>query len=188
MNDKRDQILSEFHASVQGVDPATDQALSYGRAIKATQVLVREQGQVMGAALDNNRSLWETQKRLKETIRQLTVRCGALEHEKNAAVKATAERDARLIEFMERYSQSEHGTVVELQEEVRRLTAHNDAMRKALTADLMPELDTEKRRAILDDLKRQHAEIKASGLVPTEDEINAGTYTPIAIGEGLPDV
>jgi hypothetical protein len=184
---ERDKLLSEIRQS-DGIDPATDAANKYARGIKAVQGVVREQGQVMAAALDNNRSLWETQKRLKATIDQLTATCHRLEREKNAALAEVARWQDELQATIGRHNQTEHGTVVELQEEVRRLTATNQDLVKALTADLQPELDSDQRKALLAEIKKRHAELLASGLVPTEAEIATSTYNPIPLGEGMPDV
>jgi peptidoglycan hydrolase CwlO-like protein len=187
MSETRDQLLSEIRQS-EGIDPVSDAASKYARGIKAVQGVVREQGQVMAAALDNNRSLWETQKRLRATIETLQGTCQRLEREKNKALAEVARWQDELQVTIGRYNQTEHGTVVELQEEVRKLTAANKALASALSADLMPELDSDGRKALLQELKAQHAELMASGIVPTEDEINASDYKPLPVGKGLPDV
>ena len=68
MTDERDKAIGELRQQVGGIDPVLDQAASYGRAINETRKLARAQGQVMSAALENNHTLYHTNKELKRRL------------------------------------------------------------------------------------------------------------------------
>jgi hypothetical protein len=128
-------------------------------AFKEAQGIVREQGQVMSAALENNKSLWETNKRLRAERLTLLETCARLEHERNEAQRAL---EAIPADIQERAA---------LQLENEALKQANAHLRREMAATLMPELDTEKRREALQRVKAQEAEIQATGLVPTAEEL-----------------
>ncbi len=150
-----------FRDLLSGMSPQFDMRSEADKErAAATQMreVVREQGQVMSAALDNNRSLWDTNKRLRSEREQLIATCQRLESQCN---RLQAKLDALPADILER---------AELQQENDQLKASNAALTHELSAQLLPELDTEQRRDALQRVKAQQAELKATGLVPTEDE------------------
>lgn len=128
-------------------------------AFKAAQGCIREQGQVMSAALTNNRSLWETNKVLRQKVADLTTTCQRLEHERGEFKRAL---EAIPQDVQERAA---------LQEENNLLRIGIEAIRKELAGSLFPELDTDARREALERVRAQEAELQATGLVPTADDI-----------------
>lgn len=68
---ERDELLAELRATSGGIDPVLDQAADYARGVKAVQAVVRQQGQVMSAALKNNEALYYTNKTLVARCREL---------------------------------------------------------------------------------------------------------------------
>lgn len=68
MSAERDKALGELRQQIGGIDPALDQAAGYVGAIEATRDLARRQGHVMSAALENNHTLYHTNKALKNAL------------------------------------------------------------------------------------------------------------------------
>jgi regulator of replication initiation timing len=130
-------------------------------AFKAAQGAIREQGQVMSAALDNNRSLWETNKKLRRERMDILETCARLERERNDLERKLADIPG---DVQERAA---------LQNENNALRSANATLRAELGRMLTPELDTDALRARMEDLKKQGAELRATGLVPTQEEIDA---------------
>lgn len=130
-------------------------------AFKAAQGAIREQGQVMSAALDNNRSLWETNKKLRRERMDILETCARLERERN---ELQAKMESIPAEVLGRS---------ELQNENDQLRDANATLRAELARMLTPELDSDALRARMEELKKQGAELRATGLVPTQEEIEA---------------
>lgn len=128
-------------------------------AFKAAQGAIREQGQVMSAALDNNRSLWETNKRLRSERLELIATCARLERERNDAQRALSAIPA---DVQERAA---------LQLENAMLKQAVAMLREELVRTVTPELNSDQLRERLAELKKQAGELSATGLVPTADEI-----------------
>jgi hypothetical protein len=128
-------------------------------AFKAAQGAVREQGQVVSLALDNNRSLWETNKKLREERLQFLATCQRLEHERNELL---AKLNGIPQDIKER---------AELQLKNDELVKVNAILREELVRWLQPELNSEQLRERMEALKTQKDELQATGLVPTEEEV-----------------
>jgi hypothetical protein len=128
-------------------------------AFKAAQGAIREQGQVMSAALDNNRSLWETNKKLRAERVTLLESCARLERERNEF-----ERMLRAIpeDIQERAM---------LQMENDALKQANALLRSELVRTVTPELNSDQLRERLAEMKAQAGELQATGLVPTAEEL-----------------
>lgn len=131
------------------------------RAVKAVQGIVREQGQVMSAALENNHALWHTNKRLRREHESMKQQLAALEV-RYAALKS--ERD--------QLATPTHLSLKQLEVQNQRLVEQNRALMDEMMWQLRPELDEKQRDEALQRVKQQHAELLATGLVPTEEEIN----------------
>ena len=141
------------------------------RAYHAVRKVVKEQGQVMSAALENNASLWETNKRLRADIKTATDTAARLEHERNhfkALLDAIPEEmQSRLLLL---------GENNDVKTENALLREANRQLREELIRSVTPELDTEQRQARLEQMKAQRAELEARGeLVDTSEW---GTPTP----------
>jgi hypothetical protein len=142
-------------------------------AFKAAQGAIREQGQVMSAALDNNKSLWETNKKLRAERVTLLDTCARLEKERN-------EYRAKLLAIPS--DVQARAAVMAENENLRKAVA---SMRELLARSLQPELDTDQLRAELERVKKQDAELKATGLVPTQEEIADADARKSGWKEGL---
>lgn len=128
-------------------------------AFKQAQGAIREQGQVMSATLTNNRSLWNTNKLLRERVENLTTLAAQLERERNQFKAALDAVPAEQLEM---------AALLEANAELKRANA---ALKAALAGSLYPELDTDKRREELERVRAQEAELQATGLVPTPEDI-----------------
>lgn len=128
-------------------------------AFRAAQGAIREQGEVMSAALDNNRSLWETNKKLRAERVDLLATCARLERERN-------DYRAKLLAIP-----SDVQARAAVMAENERLQKGITEMRNLLARSLMPELNTDQLRAELERVKKQEEEIQATGLVPTKEEL-----------------
>lgn len=148
-------------------------------AVKQFHGIVREQGQVMSAALSNNESLWNTNKALRTANQVLRDRVAELEA---ACVTGNAEL-MRLEAFMKEHGQLE---MVTLLEENATLKAQNTDLRTEMIRQLTPELDTDARKAKLEALAAQRVELEATGFVPlprSEDEPQMGPIQPETNGQ-----
>lgn len=141
---------------------APSTADGYARGIKAVQGIVKEQGQVMAMALDNNQNLWNTNKRLRSELEQA----------KNAADRATLRANV-LQQSLDRLATPDAVELTELRERVRVLEQANTFYRDEMTRQLDPGLDTDQRKAALEALKQQKNDLFATGLVPTDEELEA---------------
>ena len=130
-------------------------------ALKETRANMREQGEVMTAALSNNRALWETNKRLRQERVDLIATCARLEHERNEALNTL---NAIPADVKDR---------ILLQQENEQLLEANRVLKHELSATMIPEMDTDTRRAERKRLVEQAEELAATGLVPTSQEIAA---------------
>jgi hypothetical protein len=136
------------------------------RAFHAVRKVVKEQGQVMSAALENNASLWETNKRLRRDIELTRETAQRLERERNHFKSLL---DAIPVEMQERLLLlGENNDVKRENEDLR--TANRE-LREMLIRTVTPELDTEQRQHKLEQMKRQQEELLATGLVPTPEEL-----------------
>jgi hypothetical protein len=123
-------------------------------AFEATREVTAEQGQVMGAALDNNKNLWETNKVLRREM---------------SSYQRAAEDAQWQVKALRK--QLEESSAGELVAEIERLRAANKALLHQLTLSLYPEMSVDERKDALQRMKDQAAELKASGLVPTPEQI-----------------
>lgn len=128
-------------------------------AQKQTQAAMREQGVMASMALSNNRALWETNKVLRQKLELVTETSRRLEHERNEFKR---QLDAIPVDVQERAA---------LQAQNDELRRANMALRDALAGSLIPEIDTDTRRAEMERLAKQRQELDATGLVPTPEEI-----------------
>lgn len=128
-------------------------------AFEASRGAIREQGQVMSAALTNNRSLWETNKALRREREELISRCAQLESERNRLSEKLACIPPGLKDR------------AALQAENDALKHANAFLKNALTASLMPELDSDQRRSEIERLAKQRAELDSTGLEPSAQEL-----------------
>jgi hypothetical protein len=127
-------------------------------ALGAVRAVTAEQGQVMSAALANNESLWNTNKRLRTLLAQ----------QEQRAVSAEARANAlqRKLEAI-----PDGAVLAELQAENDGLRKGIELLKNELSRSMHPELDTDQRKAHLQRLANQRAELDASGLVPTSEEL-----------------
>jgi chromosome segregation ATPase len=127
-------------------------------ALSAVREVTAEQGQVMAAALDNNRSLWETNKRLRRDLQSFESRAQHAEARANALQRKLEEipDGAQLAELAQRNRELEQAVAT---------------LKTELARSMYPELDTEQRKAELQRLANQSAELAASGLVPTPEQV-----------------
>lgn len=147
---ERDKMLSEFRQGIGGIDPVLQQAEDYGRGMKAVGKVVKSQGQVMSATLDNNARLWEERKQLKAD-----------------RLDAIAERDSARarLKIVERERD-------EAREAFEKLSAAGgdtwkalyDQAKKTLTSYLYDQLDNEQLAEKLEAMKAQQAELEADGV------------------------
>lgn len=154
--------MGRFSVDLAGLPPQFEvrsEAEKWKGAQQATQKVMREQGQVMSAALTNNRSLWETNKVLRREKADLIATCQRLERERNELQRLT---DAIPSDLLDR---------AELQKRNEELEAGNALLRREMAGSLYPELDTDQRKEALERVRAQEAEIQAAGIVPTPQEI-----------------
>lgn len=162
---------------LEGMPPqyeVTGTAEAYARGIKSIQGMVKEQGQVMSAALSNNESLWNTNKALRVANQALRERVAELEGYLSQTLN---ELDA--------YARPEVRTLNELAAEVDGLRAANAALREEMVRQLAPELDSDLRKAKLEQLAAQRVELEATGFVPApvvEDQPQMGPIQPEVTG------
>lgn len=142
-------------------------------AFKQAQGIVREQGEVMSATLTNNRSLWETNKKLRADIKTALAAAAKMESERNA-----------LQRWIDAIPKDILPSAL-LQQENESLKKANATLVQQLTASMYPELDTDKRRAELQRVKAQEAELQASGLVPTAEDIARQDHARDAQGDAF---
>ena len=124
-------------------------------AVKQFHGIVREQGQVMSAALSNNESLWNTNKALRASNALLRERIAELEGE-----------NAQMRHDLATYARPEVRALNELAAEVDGLRAANAALREEMVRQITPELDTDARKEKLAALVAQRVELEATGFVP----------------------
>lgn len=156
--------MSRHIADLAGLEPAIETISpeeAARREAKAMRGIVREQGQVMSAALENNHSLYHTNKKLRRENEQL-----------KTEVTTLATRCAQLNTELVKLSTPINCTLHELQERNQFLESANKELRTELIKQLHPELESEQRKQALERVKKQQEELKATGLVPTEEEIN----------------
>lgn len=128
-------------------------------AFKAAQGAIREQGEVTSAALENNKSLWETNKKLRAERLEILATCARLERERN-------DYRTKLLAIP-----SDVQARAAVMAENAQLRKAVQEMRSLLARSLMPELNTDQLRAELERVKAQETEIQATGLVPTAEEL-----------------
>lgn len=168
--------MSRFVTDLTGLPPQFEvrsEAEKWKGAQQATQTVMREQGQVMSAALTNNRSLWETNKALRARCDVLLELSQRLERERNDFKRAL---DAIPTETLD---------MAALKEENDALRRSNAVLVKELTASMHPELDTEARKAELARVKAQEAEIQALGIVPTPQDIAKADHARDSQGDAF---
>lgn len=155
-------MSGRFLTDLTGLPPQFEmrsEAEKWKGAQQATQTVMREQGQVMSATLTNNRSLWETNKVLRERNEVLVELAKRLERERNEFKRLL---DAVPTETLEMGA---------LLEENAALRKANTALVSELAGSLYPELDTDKRKEALERVRAQEAELQKTGLVPTPEDI-----------------
>lgn len=155
----REKSLAEFRQGIGGIDPMLDQAEGYGRAIRATQKVVRSQGQVMSAALENNFQLYHTNKKLVAQNRGLTAEVKHLERRLELADK----ENARLAEYIQRLETGGGDKFKALYEDCR----------KTLQAFLFDLVDPDKLRERLQDMDEQRKELEKLPELVTRKELVA---------------
>lgn len=158
MNDHRDKALSELRQGIGGIDPMLDLAENYGRGVKAVQSVVREQGQVMSAALANNHQLYHTNKKL---TRELEYHRGQ-EQQWRSNFDELAKRFEAQGEYIAKLEAAGGDRYRPLYEHAQRTLAA--FMHDAIPPEQLP--------AKLEEMKRQAAEIEAMPERATEEEIN----------------
>jgi hypothetical protein len=131
------------------------------------RLTIREQAQVMSSALQNNYSLWHTNKALRRQNEQLLANIVELRFRVHSLEGEIA-----------RLGTPEQLTLHDLRDQVTLLTAHNLLLKNELTASMIPELDSEGRRAKVAQLIAQEEELRATGLVPSDEEINREDNPP----------
>lgn len=97
---ERDEALAAIRVAAGGIDPVIDQAQDYARGVLAVQRVVRQQGQVLSLALQNNHVLYHTNKSLVTAKRELE----AVERTLNGTIESLRgqlEAQARHIERLE---------------------------------------------------------------------------------------
>lgn len=149
-------LIPDLEGHTQQYEVTSD-AESYTRGIKSVQGVVKEQGQVMALALDNNQNLWDTNKKLRKQNADLLDRIGKAERH-NAVLMAKLEN--AYTPTVEEFA--------EMRERVLYLEAANANLKDELIREQTPELDTEQRKARIALLKAQKDELFATGLVPVE--------------------
>jgi alkanesulfonate monooxygenase SsuD/methylene tetrahydromethanopterin reductase-like flavin-dependent oxidoreductase (luciferase family) len=151
--------LPPQHSVVSEAENAT-------RAYHAVRKVVREQGQVMSAALENNENLWNTNKRLRSDIALANSTAAQLERERNhyrGLLEAIpAEMQSRLLLL------GENEAVKAENAELRKANAE---LREFMIRSVTPELDSDQRLAKIELIKKQAAELESTGLVPTPEEL-----------------
>lgn len=156
---------------LEGLQPqlaVVSEAENATRAFHAVRKVVKEQGQVMSAALENNASLWETNKKLRRDIEVANNAAARLERERNHFKSLL---DAIPAEMQERLLLlGENNELKRVNEELARA---NVELRSELIRSVTPELDSDQRQARLEQMKAQQAELLATGLVPTPEETEA---------------
>lgn len=135
------------------------------RGMNAMRKVVTEQGQVMSAALENNHNLYHTNKKLRIDLQRAESELRSL-RAANASLSAEVER-------LNELTHPNDEEFAAMKAYCERTEAANKALREEMVRQLHPELDTEARKAALDAMKTQKREIAATGLVPSEDWINA---------------
>jgi GTP1/Obg family GTP-binding protein len=153
----RDKMLSEFRQGIGGIDPMLDQAESYGRAIRETQGLMRQQGQVMSATLQNNHTLYHTNKKLVAENRDLHASNKSL-CQANDALHAQNERQREYIQRLESSGSDKFKPLYE------------DA-RKTLLSFLHDALSPDQLRERLKAMDEQRKELEALPEVVTRREL-----------------
>lgn len=143
-------------------------------AFEATREVASEQGQVMVAALDNNRNLWNTNKLLRQQLKEMGGRVLVAEDDSRTLRKRLEQLTLELETLRNR--QALIGDLVEreqLQEGNVLLLKQNKQLLHALTLMQYPELSQEQRREKLAELKAQAKELAESGLIPTQEQLDA---------------
>lgn len=157
MSDEREKALGEFRQQAGGIDPVIDASANYAKAIKATREVVREQGQVMSATLENNALLYHTNKKLVSENRALKANQSALEFD----LKNLQRRIEGLTEHNERLIAAGGDRYKVLYEQSR----------DTLLRYLHSELDNDQLRVALDGMKAQAAELAKLPELVTEQEL-----------------
>lgn len=143
---ERDEALAAIRVAAGGIDPVIDQAQDYAKGVIAIQKIVRQQGQVLSLALQNNHTLYHTNKDLVQAKRELE------------AVEQGLNQQIRTLQ----------GQISALQEHVHKLEEaggdkwkplYLDA-RKTIEAWLFGEHDVDSLAAQLEALKGQQKELE----------------------------
>jgi hypothetical protein len=155
----REKSLAEFRQGIGGIDPMLDQAESYGRAIREVQGVMRQQGHVASAALQNNFMLYHTNKKLVAENRELR-ETNEILGQANDALHAQNERQREYIIRLESSGGDKYKSLYE------------DA-RKTLLSFLHDALTPEQLKERLDAMQAQATELKALPELVTRRELIA---------------
>jgi len=156
---------------LEGLPPqheVVSEAENATRAYHAVRKVVKEQGQVMSAALENNETLGNTNKRLREDLALALSTSNRLEKERNHYLGLLEAIPKELAERMLLLGENEA-----VKAENAQLRKANAEMRDFMIRTVTPELDSEQRAEQIERLKKQAAELEATGLVPTPEELKA---------------
>lgn len=153
----REKSLAEFRQGIGGIDPMLDQAESYGRAIREVQGVMRQQGHVASAALQNNFMLYHTNKKLVAENRELKEANKSL-GQANDALHAQNERQKEYIIRLESSGGDKYKALYE------------DA-RRTLQSFLHDLLTPEQLKERLDAMQAQAKELQALPELVTRKEL-----------------
>lgn len=165
----RDEGLARIRAEAGGIDPQIDQALNYGKGVRAVQQVVRQQGHVMSAALANNEQLYHTNKKLTAELKEARRRVEALTRQCQHFEVKVAELESEAALFTA--ANAETVELVGTRAANEQLRAHNAFLVETLQAYLYAELDQDGLREKLESLKVQAKEIEAMPDRATPEEI-----------------
>ncbi len=127
----------------------------------------------MVAALDNNKNLFNTNKMLREQVKQLGSRAESAERRANGLqvkLDALVDENANLRNTFSKLPELPERE--KLQEANEALVRLNTKLKRELELMLYPEMGVDERRAALKRVQEQAAELEASGLVPTQAQLD----------------
>ena len=152
------------------IDVKSPEEAARGTVI-AYRKVIREQGQVMSSALENNENLWNTNKALRKENELLKDTCRRLEGDVS-----------HLRRLNEQLSTPVNLTLTQLQGQNANLIAMNKQLCEELTRQSVPELnDTDARQAMLEKLKAQKKDLFETGMVPAPEPVPEDAFGPMDV-------